>query len=268
MTWALLAIGRGKNNRWRRHERPQPSPQPARRYGGVQPLRPTRPTIPVPGWWWCWAPSWVRLLSPDSPNFQNILLDEGLKQKRTRSRSGPFRPCCWRCLCAACRAMSRKSASPDHQPQGWCACAGPCSTIWCPLATVFPGRKLPVQRPGLRDADQGQHVSPPLAEPGAQRAHLLGLTAYLLMLNWKAHADRRCHFFPAVAGSCRCSKRAQADQGQPGSHRQPWPTWSKENVLAQRDIRLYAAQPARAQRFELAGEALGAWRCPLAGAAA
>ncbi|MFO1262801.1 MAG: lipid A export permease/ATP-binding protein MsbA [Rhodoferax sp.] len=98
---------------------------------------------------------------------------------------------------------------------------------------------------------------------------LLGLTAYLLMLNWKLTLIVVA-IFPAVAWvmrvlTKRLHKLTKANQEATDS----LAYLVEENVLAHRDIRLYAAQSAQAQRFERLGEALQrlAFKSTVAGAA-
>lgn len=98
---------------------------------------------------------------------------------------------------------------------------------------------------------------------------VLGLTAYLLLLNWKLTLIVVA-IFPVLAWVMRVLTRrlhrlTKASQEATDS----LAYLVEENVLAQRDIRLYAAQPAQAQRFERLGQALErlAFKSTVAGAA-
>jgi subfamily B ATP-binding cassette protein MsbA len=98
---------------------------------------------------------------------------------------------------------------------------------------------------------------------------LVALTAYLLYLNWKLTLIVVA-IFPAVAWvmrvlTRRLHKLTKANQDATDSLAYV----VEENVLAHRDIRLYAAQAAQAQRFEHLGQSLRqlAMKSTVAGAA-
>ena len=98
---------------------------------------------------------------------------------------------------------------------------------------------------------------------------LLALTAYLLYLNWKLTLIVIA-IFPAVAWvmrvlTARLHKLTKANQDATDSLAYV----VEENVLAHRDIRLYAAQASQAQRFEHLGQSLRrlAMKSTVAGAA-
>lgn len=98
---------------------------------------------------------------------------------------------------------------------------------------------------------------------------LLALTVYLLYLNWKLTLIVIA-IFPAVAWvmrvlTARLHKLTKANQDATDSLAYV----VEENVLAHRDIRLYAAQASQAQRFEHLGQSLRrlAMKSTVAGAA-
>ncbi len=98
---------------------------------------------------------------------------------------------------------------------------------------------------------------------------LLGLMGYLLFLNWKLTLIVLA-IFPAVAWimrvlTGRLHRLTKASQAATDS----LAYLVEENVLAHRDIRLYAAQASQAQRFEQLGQSLQrlAYKSTVAGAA-
>ncbi len=98
---------------------------------------------------------------------------------------------------------------------------------------------------------------------------LLGLMGYLLFLNWKLTLIVLA-IFPAVAWimrvlTGRLHRLTKASQAATDS----LAYLVEENVLAHRDIRLYAAQASQAQRFEQVGQSLQrlAYKSTVAGAA-
>lgn len=98
---------------------------------------------------------------------------------------------------------------------------------------------------------------------------LLGLMGYLLFLNWKLTLIVLA-IFPAVAWimrvlTGRLHRLTKANQAATDS----LAYLVEENVLAHRDIRLYAAQASQAQRFEQLGQSLQrlAYKSTVAGAA-
>ena len=98
---------------------------------------------------------------------------------------------------------------------------------------------------------------------------LVALTAYLLFLNWKLTLIVIA-VFPAVAWVMRVlTKRLHAltKANQDATDRLAYVV--EENVLAHRDIRLYAAQASQAERFDHLGESLRhlAMKSTVAGAA-
>lgn len=98
---------------------------------------------------------------------------------------------------------------------------------------------------------------------------LIGLMGYLLFLNWKLTLIVLA-IFPALAWimrvlTGRLQRLTKASQAATDS----LAYLVEENVLAHRDIRLYAAQASQAQRFEALGQALQrlAYKSTVAGAA-
>ena len=251
---------------------PQPSPQPRQTlWQRVQPLRPYFGRNP--GTWLLVVLGAIvgSATEPLIPYFQNILLDEGF-QKRTlalwtipavllalfavRGLSGYVsqigltritnlglvrmrRAMFDKLLAAHLQLFSKQSASSLSNALVYETQTG---------ASMLVNSLLSLVRNALT---------------------LLGLTAYLLMLNWKLTLIVVA-IFPAVAWvmrvlTKRLHKLTKASQEATDS----LAYLVEENVLAQRDIRLYAAQPAQAQRFERLGEALErlAFKSTVAGAA-
>lgn len=98
---------------------------------------------------------------------------------------------------------------------------------------------------------------------------LLALTAYLLYLNWKLTLIVIA-IFPAVAWVMRVlTARLHAITKSAQDATDSLAYVVEENVLAHRDIRLYAAQASQAQRFEHLGQSLRrlAMKSTVAGAA-
>ena len=251
---------------------PQPSPQPRQTlWQRVQPLRPYFGRNP--GTWLLVVLGAIvgSATEPLIPYFQNILLDEGF-QKRTlalwtipavllalfavRGLSGYVsqigltritnlglvrmrRAMFDKLLAAHLQLFSKQSASSLSNALVYETQTG---------ASMLVNSLLSLVRNALT---------------------LLGLTAYLLMLNWKLTLIVVA-IFPAVAWvmrvlTKRLHKLTKASQEATDS----LAYLVEENVLAHRDIRLYAAQTAQAQRFERLGEALErlAFKSTVAGAA-